>query len=144
LAYFYLAGLWFVTYTLTILTLRIAFPSHQTVATAVGIVAIFLIYEVPILLTMSPAVHRVAGNVGESFLGLVMMIPQGVALLSLILWVNFDPTVYDYENGCFVLGMFFWAELIILTGWLYDRCMGKEIDPTPVYPHFFADLFYSE
>lgn len=70
----------------------------------------------------------------------VMMIPQFVSLLVLLTWINLDSGIYSSDTGSMMLGIFFWTEIFILSGWLYDQCTGREFDFIPFYPHFLADI----
>lgn len=72
-----------------------------------------------------------------------MLIPQFTLLTILLWWVNLDPAVYDKDAGVFLLGVIFWGELLVLSGWLYDRCVGWETDFLGMYSHFFLDTLWS-
>lgn len=132
-----LSVLWFSTYAILIVSLRICFPNpdHIPIATAVAAAGIFFIHEIMVIIAVLPFFQRVV----SSMMGLFFIFPQFVALFALVIWVNTDRTIYETDIGSIFLGVFFWGECIILAGWLFDRTIGKEPDFLPVYPHFTGD-----
>lgn len=129
--------LWFSTYAIVIVSMRMCFPAHIPLATAVSAATIFLIHELMVIISVLPFFEALATKMG----GLLFIFPQFVCLVALVIWVNTDKTIYDTDIGSFFLGVIFWGECIILAGWLFDRGLGKEPDFLPVYPHFTGDAF---
>jgi hypothetical protein len=130
-------GLWVATYTLLVITCQLIYPGN-TAALVTGLLAIFVLYEVPILVSSVPVLRSYIGRIS----GMFFLVPQFVSLFVLVLWTNTDPTVYTTNIGICALGAFSWFESVALIGWLLDGCNDREMDILPLYPHFFGD-FYS-
>lgn len=127
--------LWFSTYSIVIVSMRMYFPDHIPLATAVSAATIFCIHEIMVIIAVLPFLREVV----SSMVGLFFIFPQFVALFALVIWVNTDKSIYDTDIGALFLGVLFWGECIILAGWLFDRALGKEPDFLPAYPHFTGD-----
>lgn len=132
---FYFSVLWFSTYSIVIVSMRMYFPDHIPLATAVSAATIFCIHEIMVIIAVLPFLRDVV----SSMVGLFFIFPQFVALFALVIWVNTDKSIYDTDIGALFLGVLFWGECIILAGWLFDRALGKEPDFLPAYPHFTGD-----
>ena len=97
----------------------------------------FILYEVPILLSSMELFHRCVGKIS----GMFFLLPQFVSLLVVILWCNVDVNVYTTNVGICALGAFSGFESIVIVGWLLDGCTDREMDILPVYPHYFGDIY---
>ncbi|CAG7629171.1 unnamed protein product [Allacma fusca] len=129
--------LWLVTHCCLIVSVRVMFGKENILAPILATLALQLIYEIPLLLSSIEAFRKMHGFLLGSF----FLLPQFAALISLIVWVNVDTTVYLYNIGSCVLGMFFGAECLCILGWLLNRCTGRENDCIPNYPHIFGNVY---
>ena len=106
-------------------------------AAIVSLVALQAFFEIPLFISTVNMCQRFSGVLFSSF----FLIPQFAALVTLVFWVNVDMTVYKYNIGSCILGLFFGTESLAIMGWLLDRCMGRDIDFFPIYPHFFGNMY---
>jgi len=98
-----ISGLWITTYALLVVTARLIYPDN-TIVTVTAILCLFVVYEVPILLSSLSAFRSCVSRIS----GMFFLIPQFVSLFVLIMWVNSDPTVYLTNVGICAMGAFSW------------------------------------
>lgn len=131
--------IWLVTFAILIVTVRLLYPGREMEATVGAVAGLTAIHEIPLWICLIPFCGKLAAKLS----GLFFLIPQFTSLISLIFWVNADPLIYHTNIGSIVLGLYFWAEVIMLCGWLADGNADKDVDLVPLYPHFFGDLISS-
>jgi len=119
-----------------VVTLQLRYPGN-TSSVIFGILALQVLYEVPVLLSSMNAARKYIGRIS----GLFFVLPQFASLLILIVWTNTDPIVYTSNVGICALGAFSWFESVAIIGWLLDGCSDREMDILPIYPHFFGDIY---
>jgi len=122
-----------------IVVFRIIFPGDKKAAVIGAVITLFLLYEIPALVATSSYFKCYT----QSLTSTLFMLPQFVTITIVIIWVNVNPELYDSNIGTFLLGGHFYAETVVICGWLVERCFGREIDFIPTYPHFLVSVFTS-